>query len=121
MDEETNCNEVMDNKLTKQESWFLYKTLVNKIKSLEDDNRRLYDQQGCLHKILDNRKQMMEVLKIQKDPTATAKEAESNLETFPKNKVISFRTLPIHEKTRKVTFGSSIIPMSVHSPVIVGS
>ena len=63
MGEQTNYNEIKHNKLTKRESWSLYKTLVTKIKSLEVDNRRLLHQQGCLHKILDNLKQMMEVLK----------------------------------------------------------
>ena len=73
MDEQTNNKEVMQNKLTKQKSLSLYKTLFNRIKSLEDDNRRLLDQQRCLHKILDNQEQMMEVPKNHEDATAIAK------------------------------------------------
>ena len=38
MDEQTNYKKILRNKLTKQELWSLYKTLVKKVKSLEDDN-----------------------------------------------------------------------------------
>ena len=61
---------------------------------------------------------MMEMLKIQKDLPATAKEPEPNLENVPKNKVRSIGTLPIHEKTKNLILGSSIIarinPYEVH-------
>ena len=83
MVEQTNYNEDMHNKLTKEKLWSLYKTLFNKNKSLEDDNRQLRDQQGCLHKILDNQKQMMEVLKNQKDATATTKKNTIKLRECP--------------------------------------
>ena len=107
MDEQTNYDEVMHNKLTKQESWSLYKTLLNKFKSLEDDNRRLldHDHHGCLHKIRDNQKQKMEMLKNENHTTAIEKKTESNLENVPKNKVKSFRTLPIHETTKDLILG----------------
>ena len=109
MDEQANYNEVMHNKLTKQKSWSLYKTLVNIIKNIEDNNRRLLDKQGFLRKVLGNQKQMMEMLKSQNNTTATTKETKSNLEKVLRNKVRSFRTLSIHEKTKKLILGSSII------------
>ena len=99
----------MHNKLTKQESWSLNKTLTNKIKSLEHDNRRLLDQQGFLHKILDNQKQMMKMLRSQKNTTATAKETESNLKNVPRTKLDRSEHFQFTKRQKKMILGSSVI------------
>ena len=61
---------------------------------MENNNRELPDQQGCLENVLYNQQQMIEKMNNQKGTTDMKMKVE-NMEIFPRNKVRSFWALPV--------------------------
>ena len=74
MDEQTNYNEVMHKKPAKQESWSLYKTLVNESQKSESWTQTTTWWRRWIHKVLDNQKPKIEILTINKATLRRQKE-----------------------------------------------